>query len=193
MGLTFEKVWAMFQETDRKMQETSREIQEMNRETDRKFRETGRLLDRTTRMVGDLSNKFGELSEYLIVPNMTAKFNNLGFAFTKAGRNIVYRGPGGKLLTEVDVLLENGDVVMIVEIKSDLTENHITHHLNRMEKLRVYGDAHRDGRKLMGAVASPIMRPNIKSLAYATGFYVIEQSGDTVIIEKPEGFVPREW
>jgi hypothetical protein len=27
MGLTFEKVWAMFQETDRKMQETDRKMQ----------------------------------------------------------------------------------------------------------------------------------------------------------------------
>ena len=30
-GLTFEKVWAMFQETDRKMWETDRKMQEMSR------------------------------------------------------------------------------------------------------------------------------------------------------------------
>ncbi|MDR1107374.1 MAG: hypothetical protein LBL44_13550, partial [Treponema sp.] len=101
--------------------------------------------------------------------------------------------PDNKILAEVDVLLENGDVVMIVEIKSDLTEKHISHHLDRMEKLRAYGDDHGDRRKLMGALASPVMRDGIKSLAYAAGFYVIEQSGDTVIIEKPEGFIPRQW
>jgi hypothetical protein len=188
------------QETDRKMQETDRRMQETDRrmqETDREIREMGRKadreLDRATKLVGDLSNKFGELSEYLIAPNMVAKFNTLGFTFTRDSRNIVYRGSDGKILTEVDVLLENGDVVMIVEIKSDLTEKHISHHLERMEKLRRYGDAHNDRRKLMGAVASPIMRADIKTLAYAAGFYVIEQSGDTVLIEKPEGFVPRQW
>ncbi|MDR2258459.1 MAG: hypothetical protein LBE14_04850, partial [Treponema sp.] len=38
MGLTFEKVWAMFQETDRKFKETDRQF----KETDRKFKETDR-------------------------------------------------------------------------------------------------------------------------------------------------------
>jgi hypothetical protein len=80
MGLTFEKVWAMFQETDRKMQETDRKMQETDRrmrETDRKMqetdremqetgwliresqRETDRALKEASRIVGNLGNKFG--------------------------------------------------------------------------------------------------------------------------------------
>ncbi|MDR1649686.1 MAG: hypothetical protein LBR71_05440 [Synergistaceae bacterium] len=39
MGLTFEKVWAMFQESDRRMQKLSEETAQQMRETDRKMRE----------------------------------------------------------------------------------------------------------------------------------------------------------
>jgi hypothetical protein len=32
-----------------------------------------------------------------------------------------------------------------------------------------------------------------KAAAFEAGLYVIEQSGDTMKINMPEGFKPREW
>jgi hypothetical protein len=46
-GLTFEKVWAMFQETDRKFQETDRQF----RETSRQFRETELEIKKTQQII----------------------------------------------------------------------------------------------------------------------------------------------
>ena len=66
-------------------------------------------------------------------------------------------------------------------------------HLARMEKLRQHADEHRDTRKLMGAAAGAIVPKESKAFALKNGFYVIEQAGDTVKIEVPEGFKPREW
>jgi hypothetical protein len=188
-GLTFDDVWAALMELRKSQQETDRQM----KETDRKMQETDRKLKETGRIVGELGNKFGELSEYLIVPNMVEKFNALNYAFTKAGRNIEFRDSAGKPLTEVDVLLENGDSVMIVEVKSDLTVSDVKGHVERMEKLRRYADAHNDNRKLQGAVAGVIIAGQVKTFAFNTGFYVIEQSGDTVKIEAPPGFKPRTW
>jgi hypothetical protein len=49
MGLTFEKVWAMFQESDRRIkemnEETDRRMKEMNEETDRRLKEMGEETD----------------------------------------------------------------------------------------------------------------------------------------------------
>ncbi|MDR2175970.1 MAG: hypothetical protein LBO82_08580, partial [Synergistaceae bacterium] len=95
MGLTFEKVWAMFQESDRRMQklneetaqqmrETDRKIQEVARrieETDRQMKETGRQMKQTDVQIGKLGNRFGELAEHLVAPNIIQKFNALGFHF----------------------------------------------------------------------------------------------------------------
>jgi hypothetical protein len=186
MGLTFEKVWAMFQESDRRFKETEQSMKEAMKETDRIVKETNRI-------VGNLGNKFGKLAEYLVVPNMLEKFKALDYTFTKAGRNIEFREQNGAFLTEVDVLLENGDFVMIVEVKSDLTVSDVKDHVERMEKLRRYADDHGDARKLLGAVAGAIMTRQVKTYAFTTGFYVIEQSGDTVKIEAPGDFKPRIW
>jgi hypothetical protein len=203
-GLTFEKVWAMFQETDKRIQETDRQLKESmaktdrhlresKAETDRALKETDLALKEASRIVGDLGNKFGRLAEHLVVPNMLKKFNALGYEFTRTSRNIKILGPDKNPLTEIDVLLENGEFAIVVEVKSDFSVNYIGQHVERMEKLRGYWDDHNDKRKLIGAVAGAIMEDKVKALALDTGFYVIVQSVDTVKIETHKGFKPRAW
>jgi hypothetical protein len=175
MGLTFEKVWAMFQETDRKFQDT-----------DRKFQDTDRKISK-------LGSRIGDLVEELIVPNILGKFNKLGYVFGKVAPNVRYSDSRGLFVAEVDILLENGDTALAVEVKTSLTDNDVRDHLRRMEKLRRYADEHHDGRKLLGAVAGAIATEEVKAFAIKSGFFVLEQSGDTVKISVPDGFKPREW
>ncbi|MDR3275965.1 MAG: hypothetical protein LBT11_01940, partial [Treponema sp.] len=83
--------------------------------------------------------------------------------------------------------------VMAVEIKSKLLQKHVNDHIERMEKLRQYGEEHGDKRKLLGALAGAIVKKDAREYAIQKGFYVIEQSGDTVKIEMPEKFKPKAW
>jgi hypothetical protein len=189
MGLTFEKVWAMFQETDRRMQETDRRMQE----TDRRMQETDRRMQETDRKISKLGSRIGDLVEELIIPNILEKFNKLGFVFGKVAPNVRYRDSHGVYVVEVDILLENGDTALAVEVKTNLTDTDVRDHLRRMEKLRRYADEHQDKRKLLGAVAGAIASEEVKAFAIKSGFFVLEQSGDTVKISVPEGFKPREW
>jgi hypothetical protein len=199
-GLTSEDVWAMFRETDRQMQETALQM----RETDREWKETCRFLEgliaktdaqikRTDKQIGELGNRFGELAEHLVTPNIVEKFRALGYPFTKAGPNLEFFGRNGKTLTEVDVWLENGEFAMAVEVKTDLHKQDVDHHARRMIILRRYFDERGDTRKLLGAVAGAIVKPEWRDYAMEKGFYVIGQSGDTVKIEVPEDFKPRIW
>jgi hypothetical protein len=73
---TFEKVWKMFEETDRRFQETREQIAA----TDRQMKETDKK-------VGELTNRFGDMVEYMVVPNLLAKFKALDFAFEVAHKN----------------------------------------------------------------------------------------------------------
>ncbi|MDR2160197.1 MAG: hypothetical protein LBP23_09055 [Treponema sp.] len=175
MGLTFEKVWAMFQETDRKFQETDRRFQE----TDRK--------------ISKLGSRLGEVIEHLMAANIVEKFNNLGYAFGRANTNTRFINSRNELIAEVDILLENGDLTLAIEVKSKLTVEDVQDHLGRMERLRRYADDHGDRRKLMGAVAGAVVSEGVKPFALKNGLYVIEQAGDTVKIDVPEGFKPRKW
>jgi hypothetical protein len=217
LGLTFEKVWAMFQETDLKMKEnalqlketdrivkeTARHLEETDRivketarqmkETDRQMKETDRKMKETDRKISNLGSRLGELVEEIIFPNILEKFNKLGYVFGKAAPRVRYRDPRGVYVAEVDILLENGDTTLAVEVKTLLTENDVRDHLQRMEKLRLYANEHGDQRKLLGAVAGGIASEEVKAFAIKSGFFVLEQTGDTVKISVPKGFQPREW
>jgi len=168
-GLTFEKVWAMFQETREQMKETDRKI-------------------------GELSNRFGELAEHLVAPAIHERFNELGYHFSGvAAGGYVVRDNNGKTLTEVDILLENDNYIMAVEVKAKVHINDIKHHIKRLEILKEHRNKHHDTRKIQGAIAGAIFGNAEKKAVIKAGFFVLEQSGDTVKMEIPEGFVPREF
>ncbi|MDR1949310.1 MAG: hypothetical protein LBQ38_07960 [Spirochaetaceae bacterium] len=215
-ALTFEDVWVMFQETDRKFQETDRKFQETDKkmqETDRQLKETGRQLQETDRMIkemsreakeawaeasraaGKLSNKLGIVVEHLVLTNILEKFNALGYGFTKATMNVLIEDKKRKIFTEVDAMLENGEYVLAIEVKTHLQVKDVNEHLKRMDKLRRQADGRRypPSQKFLGAVAGAIAADNVKEYALRKGLYVIKQSGDTVTIENPAGFKPREW
>jgi hypothetical protein len=251
MGLTFEKVWAMFQETnlkfretgrkleetalqikemvketdrqikemsdktdrqiremsektdrqikersektDRKLAETAQQIKEMAKEWDLQMKESARQIKENNRLIGNLGGRMGDLVEHLVIPNILEKFNQRGFGFGKAGPHIRYHGPDGNYLAEVDILLENGDTMLAVEVKTSLTKQDVMDHIERMKKLRCYGDERNDTRKLLGAVAGAIASQEAKAFALKNGFFVLEQAGDTMRINVPDGFKPRVW
>ena len=200
-GLTFEKVWAMFQETDRKMQETDRQMKENERKSKEdwerlreQMKETERLIKRNGEQIGGLHNSFGELVEHLVLPKIEDKFNKLGFAFTRTSPNVKIRNlenPDESF--EIDVFLENGDIAIAVEVKSKPNDEDVKEHIDRMEKLRRYADKRQDLRRFQGAIAGAVVSDSIRKYILKNGFYLIEQTGDTVKITIPKGFVPKEW
>jgi len=168
-GLTYEKVWAMFQE-----------VAEQQKETDRK--------------ISKLGNRFGELVEHLVAPNIREKFNELGFCFTQTARDFEITDPHNpNAFAEVDILLENGDVVVVVEVKAKPNNMDVNEHIRRMEVLRRHADKKQDKRRYQGAIAGAIMSESVRRYILKKGFYVIEQTGDTVQITIPPGFKAREW
>jgi hypothetical protein len=183
-GATFETAWAAIQKLAQSQEESKerfdREMQESKKEWDRKF--------------GSLSNRFGEVVEHLVSPNLKKKFNALGFAFSKTSTDVSLSNKDFKFLAEVDVLLENSNCALAVEVKAKPTTEDVKEHIERMEKLRVYADEHNDTRLFYGAIAGAIMSESVKTYTLKSGFYAIEQSGDTLNITPPEGsYVPKTW
>jgi hypothetical protein len=199
-GLSFEDVWAMFQETDRKMQETDRRMKETDRrmkETDRQIKETERMMressEKLNRKMGELGNKLGSLVEHMIIPDIEKKFNEMGYTFENVATNLKMKDPSGNTYAEVDIALENGDYVMLIEVKTDLKTEHIKEHRQRMETIRRAGRKWPD-KKLLGAVSAAIVEGNVRDYAKKNGFFVISQAGETVRIDRPEGeFSVKEW
>ena len=181
-GLTFEKVWAMFQESDRRFEETREQM-----------RETDRYIKNLNKQMGGLHNSFGEMEEHLVAPGITKRFNKMGFKFYKMNPRQKIFDENGMEIAEVDLVLENGNCIMAVEIKSSPKEKHILHHIKRLEILREDMDKHKDTRKIYGAVAGAVFGTAEKTMSIEAGFYVLEQTGDTLRVANPDGFVPKEW
>ncbi|GHV23617.1 hypothetical protein FACS189494_11690 [Spirochaetia bacterium] len=182
-GLTFEKVWAALMEN-----------REQIKETDRIVKENAQQMKETDKRVGELTNRFGEVVEHMVVPNLVAKFRELGFEFEQSNHGKVIKSVKHSISTEVDAFLENGDKVMAVETKTKVKTGDIDDHIERMEKLRRYADLHDDKRKYLGAIAGVVFGDIEKTYAFKKGFYVIEPSGDTFNITEPTGsYHPHEW
>jgi hypothetical protein len=185
-------------EADRRMKEYQKEADRRQEEADRRQAETYRQMkeraERLDKQLGKLGGRFGEMVEYMVLPNLITKFHELGFVFEKAYQNATIKDKKNNIFAEIDITLENGDKVMIVEVKSKPTTEDITDHIERMGKVRAHADLHNDNRKYLGAVAGMVFNENGKTFAMKNGFYVIEPSGETFTITEPKGdYSPREW
>jgi hypothetical protein len=200
MRETRESIQVMFQETDRKFQETDRKFQETNRmfqDTDREFQETRLILkesqERTDasarelrRQMGNLGNKLGSVVEHMLIPGIEEKFNELGYTFENISTDMKMKDSSGNTYAELDIVLENGEYVMLIEVKTDLKIEDVKNHSERLQTIRRRGRKWQD-KKLLGAVSAAIVENNVRDYAKKNGFFVISQSGDTMRIDKPEG------
>jgi len=170
----YETVWAILQEVGKKQEE----LVECQKET--------------ARQIGKLGNRMGEVIEHMVAPNLREKFRELGYDFPQANQNSDVSDRTNNIFLEIDVKLENGDKVMLVEVKTNLTTEDVQDHIKRLEKMRVYADLHGDKRTFLGAVAGVVMTDNVKEYALKQGFFVLEPSGETFNIIPPNG-QPKEW
>jgi hypothetical protein len=210
MSVPAAEIWAIFRETA----EIGKEIKRIHKETEQIVKETEQIVKETARsqketaqsqketdrqikaldrQMGGLHNSFGELAEYLVTPGIVEKFNALGYHFVETSSNCRISNEQGKILAEIDLLLENGDFIVAVEVKTRPNEQDIPHHIRRLEILRQHKDKIHNSKLIRGAIAGAVFSAPVKKAAIEAGLYVIVQSGDTMKIESPEGFTPREW
>jgi len=65
--------------------------------------------------------------------------------------------------------------------------------ISGLKRIHAYYDGTGRDRKILGAIAGAVFEENVRDYAVESGFYAVCQSGDTVSINVPEGFKPREW
>jgi hypothetical protein len=144
-------------------------------------------MKKTDKRLGRLGNRFGEMVEAMVVPNLVARFKDLGLVFEDVGHNREVNDLAHGISCEVDAYLENKDCVMAVETKVKPGQNDVDDHIKRLEKLRAIADYRKDTRKYYGAIAGVVMSKEVKAYTLDRGLYAIEPSGETFIITEPAG------
>jgi len=170
-------------------------------ELKRGFAETKELFDRTDRQIernnsemGRLRNSFGEVIEHLVAPGIKERFCDLGLDFSlgKIAANMVV-SENGKDVAEADLWLENAQTILVVEVKAKVKMKDVGKHKDRLEKIRGVHDGLNDSRRIIGAMAGAVFGSKERGAAHDAGFFVLAQTGDTMHMDIPEGFKPKEW
>jgi hypothetical protein len=124
------------------------------------------------------------------------KFRTLGYDVTRYGRNLTFENKDLEISGEIDLFLEDGDVSILIEVKTTLETADVRKHIERMEKYRRYADARKrdDAKRFIGAVAGAVVSDEVVKFAHENGMYAIVQSGRAVeIFPTPKGFQAKEW
>ena len=179
-------------EIERKEREIEREASKKEWEESKK--EWEKRMKRLDRDMGKLGNSYGEQVEAMFV-NLGDKFNKIGFKFPKEAKgSITFLDENRRVLAEVDHLLENGDIVLPIEVKAKLRQEHVDDHIKRLGIISDYHTKHSDSRKVIGAVAGGIVPQNVLAYAQNMGLYVLVQNGESIdIANDPKNFRPQEW
>jgi hypothetical protein len=184
MGLTFEDVWAALMKTDEQLRKTEKTVNKM-----------AARVDRVTANVGGLNRSMGELIETLIAAGLWEKFDAYPYNLKRAYQRVPLYDENNRVITDIDILLSDGDYAMAVEVKRELDKtDDVDHHLKRMELIRKYPPAECKGKKLIGAMAGGTLDPDIQKYAHSVGLFVLELTGESVrLAETPQEFEPRQW
>jgi len=180
-------------ELDEKEAERKNEFEQKKKKDTVDMEELRRIVRRNGKQLGECHLRFGQLAEHLVAPGIVRRFNELGYNFDSVGKGFKLYGEDGKIKSEIDLLLENGKTIIAIEVKSRPVVQDVEHHIKRLEILREKRNLLNDQRKVLGAIAGAIYEDIAKEAVREAGLFVIEQSGDTMKIDMPEGFIPREW
>ena len=164
-------------------------VLEMFRESAQQIGEIRQIAREAHQKISALGSRIGEIVENMVAGNIVEKFRTLGYDIIQCGRNISYEYKKLGISGEIDLFLEDGDIAILIEVKTSLETADVRKHMERLEQYRRCADARGDKRRFVGAVAGAVVKKDTKDFAHENGMYVIVQSGEAVeIVPAPEGF-----
>ncbi len=175
-NLTFQAVWLMFRETDKKFQETDREI-----------KETARLI---RELREEYKSRWGELVESLVSGKLRQLLNERGIPVKRQRQRV--RQLKGEPNYEFDIVAQNGNDVVVVEVKSKLDAEDVKHFIKQLRFVREHSQRFRD-KQIIGAVAFLKDYCDASAFAINKGLFAIRATGDSAVILNEEGFQPLKY
>ncbi len=185
--LTFEKVWLMFQEADKKFQEYREQMLEASLETTKKFRET----DKTIKEAFDLcTGQWGRLVESLVEGDLPRVLQERGIMIK---RTVERARSEDDRAYEFEIIAVNGDECVVVEVKTTLRPDDITHFLNKLKHFRTWMPEYANKKRVLGAVAYLRVDSNSDKMAEKNGLFTIRATGKSAKIVITKDFQPKQF
>ena len=155
-----------------------KEIREQMKDTDRRLKKTDELFN----------SQWGKLIESLVEGDLVRLLQKRNISVTHTLTGLKGRHNGEHV--EYDILAENGEEVVVVEVKTTLRPEDVTHFLEQVGKFTTYRPLYK-ARKIYGAVAYLKADKSVQVHAARQGLFVIRATGNSASIVNDEEFVPR--
>ncbi len=192
--LTFEKVWLMFQETgkmiqdsDKKFQEYREEMREASRETTKKFRETDKKIKEAFNL---FTGQWGRLVESLVEGDLPRVLQERGVMVTQTIERVKSINDRAY---EFDIIALNGDVCVVVEVKTTLRPDDVKRFLHKLDHFREWLPRFASTDRVLGAVAYLRVEAESDRMAEKNGLFTIRATGKSAKIVNNKDFEPKAF
>ena len=171
------------------LRESQAKTDEQIKRTDEQMRRTDAKLDRIGQQLGDLGLVQGEVAEDLFFRNLRGVFRKTKMDLKKVKRNLKRKGEG-----EFDLVAEDGDKVLVVEVKNKLDKRMVDRFVDR--KLPKFKDLfpEYESYQVIGGMGALVVKDDVGRYAEKAGLYVLTQTdeGGAALLNR-EGFNPKTF
>nr|VFJ77837.1 MAG: hypothetical protein BECKFW1821C_GA0114237_11416 [Candidatus Kentron sp. FW] len=188
--ITYEEVLSLFRETDRRFKETDRIIQENAKQFAEQMKETDRRLKKAEDL---FTSQWGRLVESLVDGALVPLFQNhpeYKMSVQRTLRRVKGSYEGQNY--EFDILVIDGEELVIVEVKTTLRPDDVTKFLGKLEKSKRWMPEYAS-KRIHGGMAFLQADANADAMAEKRQLFVIRATGDSATIVNRKGFEPRSW
>ena len=180
--LNFEKIWLLFQETDRQFKETANQ-----------FKETDKKILKLQQNISGIGNNIGEVTEDYFYSALSTTLEVGDVKYNYVDRNVTYKTK--KRQAEYDIVLINDTRLLVIEIKHKLHPSDVEKFAkinlplfkNLFPEYSTYN--------IYGAVAGMTIPDKSKEKAEQYGLLVITQSqtDNNITVLNNRDFQAREY
>ena len=167
--VTFEQVWLLFKETDKRFQETDKKIKELS---------------------SLFTGQWGKLVESLVEGDLVNILNKRGIRVERTIQRVKGNHNGENY--EYDIIALNGNEIVIVEVKTTLRVSDIGDFYKKLWKAKQYLPEYKE-RIIYGAVAFLTAEGASDRMAENKGLFVIKATGNSAFIVNSDDFKPKTF
>jgi hypothetical protein len=171
---------------------TDKELREIVADLARQVKETDKQVKQTNKQLGELGNRWGSYTEGMAYPSLE-KVLRQRFKMTVIAPRVHSKRNNYNLELDVFGYANDGrDEAVIVEVKSQLTEENFQQMLNTLATFPKAFAEHAN-KKLYGIFAAVNVPENMKQRVLKHGIYLARISDETFKITVPHGFKPKNY
>ena len=170
-------------------------ITEKQNKTELLLQEVAEGQKKTDKLMRQHDTNWGRLVESLVEGSLVELLNERGMEVhrTHPRQKVSYiQKDGTRKNREFDIVVANGEEVVVVEVKTTLKPKHIKRFVESMKDFSRYFPYYA-AMRVYGAVAYIRCDSDTDRFAYKKGLYVIRATGDSASILNDSNFKPRSF